>query len=169
MRLSYGWSWQAVSFLFAVSECWRVKSHKGTIFCVIRDCPVINGRHTAIGDSTNQSPEGGIDMHLSPWQRWSRERAKRTYTLQLLLKANHYLVMEEEEAVGSATAFEPFVGEMTSRRLCVEGAFHDANPTLQRWSNNWGIELRTSGSFAWLEEMVYQRWQGFWAVLLESS
>ena len=87
MRLSYGWSWQAVSFLFAVSECWRVKSHKGTIFCVIRDCPVINDHYTAIGDRTNQSLEGGIDMHPSPWQPDSRERAKRTSTLQLLFKS----------------------------------------------------------------------------------
>lgn len=27
MRLSYGWSWQALSFSFAVSEGWRMRSH----------------------------------------------------------------------------------------------------------------------------------------------
>lgn len=78
MRLSYGWSWKAVSLSFAASECWRVKSHKGTIFCVVRDCPVIDDHRTATGDWTNQSREGGIDQRPSPWRQWSRERAERT-------------------------------------------------------------------------------------------
>lgn len=106
-----------MSFSFAVSECWRVKSHKGTIFSVIRDCPVINDHSTAIGDQTHQSLEGGIDKHPSLGQHQGREKTKRTRTLQLFLRANHYLVMEEEEATVSATTFEPLLGDLTSKRI----------------------------------------------------
>lgn len=56
--------------------------------------------------------------------------------------------MEEEEAAVYTTTFEPLVGDLTSPRLFVEGVFHDANTTLWRWSNKWGIEWRTLGYFA---------------------
>lgn len=161
MRLSYGWSWQAVSFLFAVSECWRVKSHKGTIFCVIRDCPVINDHYTAIGDRTNQSLEGGIDMHPSPWQPGSRERAKRTSTLQLLFKSKPLPC--DGGRGGNSFCYHLWTFSWVTWHLldCLW-----KTDSMRRWSNKWGTEPRTSGVLAQLEEMVYRTWR---AALLESG
>lgn len=168
MRLSYGWSWQVVSFSFAVGECWRLKSHKGTIFCVIRDCPMINDHSTAIGDQMNQSLQSGIDKHPSPWQQWDRERAKRICTLQLFLKANHYLVTGEEEIAVSAAIFEPLPGDLTSRNIpytpcgeCIPWRWHHGMEMAGYMGN------RTE-NLGLLEEMVYGRGWGFWAALLES-
>ena len=126
-----------------------MKRHKGAIFCVLRDCPTINDPHTAMADWTHQSLESGIDKHPSPW---SRERATVTCTLQLLLRTDHYLVMEVEEiTVTTATLETCWVTWHQGMFLSLWKIHPIIHPTTTRsWLHKLGIGLKTSGFFAWL-------------------